>query len=85
MKTLDMMSIWYGLYAPAGTPKPIIDRLSLALQAANKDPDIAAALAKLDTAVFEPRQATPDALRQQLASQIELWTPIIRKANVPQN
>jgi tripartite-type tricarboxylate transporter receptor subunit TctC len=82
MKTLDMMSIWYGLYAPAGTPKAIIDRLSAALQAANADPGIAAQLTKLETAVFDAKQATPDALRQRLRSQIELWTPIILKANL---
>jgi hypothetical protein len=29
--------------------------------------------------VFEPRQATPEALREQLSSQIQLWTPIIQK------
>jgi tripartite-type tricarboxylate transporter receptor subunit TctC len=85
MKTLDMMSIWYGLYAPAGTPKPIIDKLSHALAVANQDPSVAAQLAKLETTLFDPKLATPAALRQQLASQIELWTPIIRKAGVPQN
>lgn len=82
MKTLDMMSIWYGLYAPAGTPKAIVDRLSVALQAANADPAIAAQLTKLETAVFDPKDATPDALRQRLRSQIDLWTPIILKANL---
>jgi len=82
MRTLDMMSIWYGLYAPAGTPKAIVERLSVALQAANADPAIAAQLAKLETAVFDPKDATPDALRQRLRSQIDLWTPIIVKANL---
>ena len=85
LPTLDLMSIWYGLYAPAGTPKPIIERLSLALQAANRDTEIAALLAKLETTVFDPSRATPAALRDQLKSQIELWTPIILKANVAPN
>lgn len=80
METLDRMSIWYGLYAPAGTPQPVIERLSRALQAANRDPQVIAQLAKLETAIFEPQQATPAALRQQLSSQIQLWTPIIQKA-----
>lgn len=85
MTTLDTMSIWYGLYAPAGTPKAIVDKLSLALQAANQDPDIGAQLAKLETTVFDAKQATPEALRQQLGAQIELWTPIIKKANLAPN
>jgi tripartite-type tricarboxylate transporter receptor subunit TctC len=78
-RTLDMMSIWYGLYAPAGTPKPVIERLSQALQAANQDPYVREQVAKLESTVFEPRQATPEALREQLSSQIQLWTPIIQK------
>lgn len=79
-RTLDMMSIWYGLYAPAGTPKPVIDRLSQALQAANQDTQVRASVEKLESTVFEPGKATPEALRERLASQIQLWTPIIRQA-----
>ena len=34
------VSIWHGLYAPKGTPKPVIDKLSQALQTALKDPKV---------------------------------------------
>lgn len=74
------VSAWYGLYAPAGVPKPIIERLSSALQATTRDPSIAARLAKMETTLFEPRQATPEALRNKLASEIEGWRPLIQKA-----
>jgi tripartite-type tricarboxylate transporter receptor subunit TctC len=45
------MSAWFGLYAPAGTPKPVIDRLSAALQVVNKDPAVAKQIATLESVV----------------------------------
>ena len=77
-RTLDLMSIWYGVWAPAGTPKAVVERLSQALRAASYDAGVRAQVAKLDSTVFEPAEATPEALRQRLASQIQLWTPIIQ-------
>jgi tripartite-type tricarboxylate transporter receptor subunit TctC len=79
------VSAWYGLYAPAGTPRPIVDRLSLALQGATQDPAVAAQLAKMETTLFDAKLATPEALRERLASQIRLWTPIIQKAQQEEN
>jgi tripartite-type tricarboxylate transporter receptor subunit TctC len=76
------MSVWYGLYAPLGTPKPVIDRLSLALQDAIRDPAGRAEMDKLGIVPFETSQATPAALKQHLQAQIDLWTPIIKKAGV---
>ena len=77
------MSVWYGLYAPLGTPKAIVERLSQALQEAVRDPGAKAEMDKLGIVPFEPHQATPAGLKQHLQSQIDLWTPIIKKANVP--
>ena len=33
------VTIWHGLYAPKGTPKPVLDKLNAALKAALKDPE----------------------------------------------
>jgi tripartite-type tricarboxylate transporter receptor subunit TctC len=74
------VTAWYGLYAPAGTPKPIIDRLAVALQAATQDPAVAEQLKKMETTLFDARLATPAAHRERLGSQINLWRPIILKA-----
>lgn len=76
------VTAWYGLYAPAGTPKPIVERLSVALQSATRDPAVAAALAKVETTLFDSKLAVPEALRQRVASQVDLWTPIIQKAGI---
>jgi tripartite-type tricarboxylate transporter receptor subunit TctC len=74
------VTAWYGFYAPAGTPKPIIDRLSQALQSATQDPAVAAHLARMETTLFDAKLATPAAHRERLAAQINLWRPIIQEA-----
>ena len=76
------MGAWYGFYAPIGTPKPVLDRLNLALRDIVQDPAVAAQLEKIETYLLPLDQATPEALRQKLASQIALWRPIIEKAGV---
>ena len=76
------MSVWYGLYAPLGTPKPIVDRLSRALQESVTDAGAKAEMDKLGIVPFEPGRAVPAALKQHLQQQIDLWTPIIKNAGV---
>lgn len=74
------VTAWYGLYAPPGTPKPIIERLSSALKAVTQDQSVAARLAKLDTMLLSSSQATPEVLREKLTSQMELWRQLIEKS-----
>jgi tripartite-type tricarboxylate transporter receptor subunit TctC len=81
MPGLDI-SVWFGLYAPKGTPQPIIDTLAKALRATVQDPAVAAQLEKNETTIEPADQATPQAHRAKLAAQIELWTPIIEKAGI---
>jgi tripartite-type tricarboxylate transporter receptor subunit TctC len=76
------MSLWYGFYAPKGTPRPIIERLSQALQDALKDPSVLAQLAKLDTQPFELTQATPEGLYKKLSSEMAHWGQVIQQAGV---
>lgn len=79
------VSVWYGLYAPAGTPKPVVETLSRALQAAIKDPAVIAQMPKMETVLFGVNDATPAAHRDKLASQIELWRGMIGKAGITPN
>lgn len=74
--------VWHGLYAPKGTPKPVVDRLSKALQVALKDDNVKQRLAELGTEPVAQDRATPDALRKQLKSEIDKWAPVIKKAGV---
>jgi tripartite-type tricarboxylate transporter receptor subunit TctC len=81
MPSLDI-STWFGLYAPVGTPKPIIETLSKALRDIVVDKAVAQQLEKIETEIFPVDQATPEALRAKLTSQINLWRPIIEKAGI---
>src|SRR5919109_1195544 len=76
------VSVWHGLYAPKGTPKPVIDKLTKALQDALKDQNVKQRFGKLGTEPIAENRATPEALRKQLKSEIDRWSPIIKKAGV---
>ena len=76
------LAVWHGLYAPKGTPKAVVDKVAAALQVALKDSTIKTRFAELGTEPVPADQATPDALRKKLVSQIEVWSPIIKKAGV---
>jgi len=79
---LSLMTVWYGLFAPAGTPKPIIERLTAALQTAVRDPAIASQLSVWDATLVDPRRAQPAALAETMTSQVSLWTQVIQSAGV---
>lgn len=76
------VSVWHGLYAPKGTPKPVIDKLTKALQDALKDQNVKQRFGELGTEPIAENRATPEALRKQLKSEIDRWSPIIKKAGV---
>ena len=76
------VGVWHGVYAPKGTPKPVLDKLVATLQEALQDPDLKANLAKLGTEPVPQKYATPDALRNHLKAEIDKWGPLIKKAGV---
>ena len=76
------IGVWFGVYAPAGTPQPVIAILNKALREIVQDKAVAEKLAGIETYLLPLDQATPEALRAKLASQIALWTPIIEKAGI---
>jgi tripartite-type tricarboxylate transporter receptor subunit TctC len=74
--------VWHGIYAPKGTPKPVIDKLSQALQAALKDPEVKARFAELGAQPVPADKAQPEALRAHLKEEIDKFGPLIKKAGV---
>ncbi|MGA9197755.1 MAG: tripartite tricarboxylate transporter substrate-binding protein [Pseudolabrys sp.] len=76
------MVVWYAMYAPKGTPKPVIDRLSGALQKTLQDPEVKERLAQSGAETVAPERARPEVLRAHLISEIDKWVPIIKKAGV---
>jgi len=76
------MSTWHGLYAPAGTPEAVQERLSVAIRAALREDRLKQRFAELVTEVASQEQATPAYHRRHLASEVARWRPIIQAANV---
>jgi putative tricarboxylic transport membrane protein len=76
------ITVWFGMWAPKGTPKPVIETLSAALQKALKDPEVSNRLAAAGAETVSSERAQPEALRAHLKSEIDRWTPIIKEAGV---
>jgi tripartite-type tricarboxylate transporter receptor subunit TctC len=76
------VGIWHGLYAPKGTPKPVLDKLVAALQEAVKDPVVNRRFADLGATAYPADKATPAALAAHLKAEIDKWGPIIKKAGI---
>src|SRR5712671_1506427 len=76
------VSIWHGLYAPKGTPKPAMDKLVAALQAGVKDEEVKKRFADLGATTYPPEKATPAALQAMVKSEMDKWGPLIKKAGV---
>lgn len=72
--------IWHGVYAPKGTPKEAIDKLSAALQKALQDSNVIERFASLGTTPVAQEEATPAALEAKLKSEIARWKPVIDAA-----
>lgn len=76
------VTVWHGLYAPKGTPKPVIDKLVKSLQTALKDQTVVKRFAELSIEAVAQDRATPEALRDYLKAEINKWAPVIKKAGV---
>ncbi len=73
------LTAWFGVAAPAGTPKAVIDRLNGEIVAALKQPDLAARLASQGTVPFP---ATPAQFGSYIRAQYEKWDSLIKSANI---
>jgi len=72
-------SAWFGLYAPAGTPAPIIARINADMRAALEQPE---ALSRFDTLGMQLVAGTPEALAQTIATEIPRMRAVLRAAGV---
>jgi tripartite-type tricarboxylate transporter receptor subunit TctC len=76
------ISIWYGTWAPRGTPKEAVARLHGAIAASLADASVRQRLADLGLEIVPPGQQTPQALGAHQKAEIEKWWPIIKAAGI---
>jgi tripartite-type tricarboxylate transporter receptor subunit TctC len=74
------LAVWHGLFAPRGTPPVVVQKLSGALKAALKDPDLVKRFRDISTEPMPEDRATPEAAQATLTSEINRWAPIINTA-----
>jgi tripartite-type tricarboxylate transporter receptor subunit TctC len=67
----------YGIVAPAGTPRAIVDKLNAAMRAALASPDV---LARLDTDGAEPFPSTPEQYAADIDREETKWSEIVRRS-----
>ena len=73
---------WQALFAPAKTPKPVIDKLNAAAQVAVADPAIVKNWAAQGVTAFPAAERTPAAAEAFLKSEIARWGQVIRDNNI---
>lgn len=73
------VSLWIGVLAPAGTPRPAIDKLAAAAHSAMHDPQTVATMGKEG---FEPYDAGPDAFAGFIRSELTRWAEVAHAAGL---
>ena len=73
---------WYGLYLPAGTPKPIVDKLNRDVNAVLQQPD---ARAMFQKAGYEVENTTPEQFAAFTQAEIEKWRKVVQYSGATAN
>jgi tripartite-type tricarboxylate transporter receptor subunit TctC len=73
------MYVWWGISAPAGVPKIIIQQLTKIFSAILSDP---ATRRRLEAEAAEPREATPDAFRKIIRDEVIKWKSVALSAGL---
>ena len=74
------VGIWHALYAPKGTPKPVVDHINTALKAALKDPEFVKREEALGAVVITDARTGPAEHKKFVEAEINKWGPIIKAA-----
>ncbi|HEX2567520.1 MAG TPA: tripartite tricarboxylate transporter substrate binding protein [Burkholderiales bacterium] len=74
------VTVWFGFFAPAATPKPVIAKLNEAVVKALSSPDLSERLA---SQVVQPIPSTPEECNAYVKAEIAKWAKVIEDAKVP--
>jgi tripartite-type tricarboxylate transporter receptor subunit TctC len=77
------VKVWHGVYAPKGTPQPILDKINVALKKALSSPDVMKRLDDANIDIVPAEKVSAKGLKDHLDREINVWGPVIRKANIP--
>lgn len=69
---------WDAIFAPAGTPKPVVDQINAAIQKALADPELRTQLAARGA---EAVGGSPQELKEHVAREIERWGTAVKRSN----
>jgi tripartite-type tricarboxylate transporter receptor subunit TctC len=72
-------TVWFGLFAPAGTPQPIVDAVNSKMNAVLAMPDVRESFAKLG---FEAGGGSPHILARLAEAEIAKWSALVREKNI---
>jgi tripartite-type tricarboxylate transporter receptor subunit TctC len=73
------ISIWYGLFAPAGTPREAVSRLHAEVTKALQDTEL---LQRMSNAGMDPWLGTPEDLDRHLRSEIQRFSRVVKTAGI---
>ncbi len=73
---------WSALFAPAATPKPVVDRLNAVVQALVEDPAIAKGWADIGVAPYPKEERSPQAAQALMRSEVERWSAVVRENGI---
>ncbi len=71
---------WWGVFAPGGTPRPIVDRMVRELQASFRDEKVAKAL--VETQQIDLRLGGPEEFRRFFEAQMAIWGEVVRENQI---
>jgi len=74
------VTIWHGMYAPKGTPKPVTDKLNAALKAALKDAEFIKREEALGAVIVTDGRVNGPEHKKFVESEINKWGPVIKAA-----
>ena len=76
------VKVWHGMYAPKGTPAPVLEKINAALRNAMQDPMVKQRLADLSSNIAPIDKISAVGLKTHLEAEIAKWAPVIKKAGI---
>ncbi len=73
------LSNWFGVFAPANTPRAIVDRLNKEINLISKQPDV---IERLERAGADPASGTPEQFAKVIRDELDGWKAVIKRSNI---